>query len=250
MTTFEPAEKVLPMDGLDFVEHVVDRKAIADPLLASAVVPGSLLFEQFLVLRTKVKAIAAEKPFRCIGILSAIADEGNTTVAFGLALSLAEERRRVLLVEATLRDPVISSSLGLVPNGGLSNWLRTDVRPVSVRRIDPWGLRVLPGGGRVSSPAELLGSDRMARLLEVARRAFDYVIVDCPPLVPVADSLVLQELLDGALLVVRARHGFRETILTAHRHLKPNLVQGIVFNDQREIFTRRLGRHNGLRQQR
>ena len=82
----------------------------------------------------------------------------------------------------------------------------------------------------------------MLKLIEVARRSFDYVIVDCPPVVPAADSLVLQELIDGALLVVRARHSFRETVLTAYGHLKPNLVQGIVFNDQRAIFTRRLGR--------
>lgn len=251
MTPIEPAENLLAMDGLSFVEHVVDHKMIADPLLATALAPGSLLFEQFLVLRAKVKAIATEKAFRCIGIVGAVADEGATTVAVGLALALAEERRRVLLVEASLRDPVISSSLGLAPNGGLSNWLRSDgLRPVSVRRLNPWGLRVLPGGPRVSSPADLLGSERMGRLLEAARRSFDYVIVDCPPLVPMADSLALQELLDGALLVVRARHSFKETVLAAHGHLKPNLVQGIVYNDQRDIFTRHLGRRRGFRPQR
>jgi Mrp family chromosome partitioning ATPase len=105
---------------------------------------------------------------------------------------------------------------------------------------------VLAGGNQVSAPAELLGGDRMGKLLEVTRRSFDHVVVDCPPLVPMADMLGLQNLLDGALLVVRARHTFQDTILRAYAHLKPNLVAGVVFNDQREVVTRRLGRRDRL----
>ena len=245
MTTSDAMDKILALDGVDFVEKVVNQGNIADPLLADALAPGSAFFEQFRVLRAKVKAIGAERPFQCFGILSATAGEGRTTVAVGLALALAEERRRVLLIEAELRDPVLAPALGLVPNGGLSNWLRAEgARPVPIRRLEPSGLRVLAGGGRISAPAELLGGDRMAKLLEVTRRSFDYVVVDCPPLVPMADALGLQNFLDGALFVVRARHTFQDTILRANAHLKPNLVAGVVFNDQREIVTRRLGRHD------
>jgi capsular exopolysaccharide synthesis family protein len=245
MTTPDTMDKILAVEGVDFVEKVVNQGRIADPLRADALAPSSPFFEQFRVLRAKVKAIGNERPFQCVGIMGATAGEGKTTVAVGLALALSEDHRRVLLIEAELRDPVLAPALGLVPNGGLSNWLRAEgARPVPIRRLEPSGLRVLAGGSRVSAPADLLGGDRMVKLLEFARRSFDYVIIDCPPLVPVADTLGLQQLLDGALLVVRARHAFQDTILRAHAHLKPNLVAGVVFNDQREIVTRRLGRND------
>jgi capsular exopolysaccharide synthesis family protein len=244
-------DKVLALDGVDFVEKAVTQGNLADPLRADALAPGSLFFEQFRVLRAKIKTLASERVFQCLGIMSATAGEGRTTVAVGLALALAEERSRVLLIEAELREPVLASALGLVPNGGLSNWLRADVaRPVPIRRLEPSGLRLLAGGGRVAAPSDLLGGDRMAKLLDVARRSFDYVVVDCPPLLPMADSLGLQNFLDGALLVVRSRHSFEDTIQRANAHLKPNLVAGVVFNDQREIVTRRLGRHDRFPPQR
>jgi capsular exopolysaccharide synthesis family protein len=247
MTPLEQTEKMnSAIEGLDFVDYPVVHKGVADTLLASALVPGSTLFERFRVLRAKVKALSAERPLQCLGVMGVLPGEGATTVALGLAVALAEERRRVLLIEATLRDPVLSKRLDLVPNGGLSNWLRAEgLRPVSVRRLDPWGLRLLPGGAAVAAPTDLLGSDRMAKLLEVARRSFDQVIIDCPAVVPTADSLVLQAMIDGVLLVVRARHSYRDAILTAHGHLRPNLVQGIVFNDEHAILARRLGRQHG-----
>ena len=85
---------------------------------------------------------------------------------------------------------------------------------------------------------ELLGSARMSALLEAARRSFDYVIVDCPPVIPVADSVILQELVDGFLLVVRARHCPRETVVRAASRLKAGRIIGMIFNDQREILPR------------
>jgi len=247
MSPVEPAEKTnMAVEGLDFVDHPTTHKTIADPLLASTLVPGSPLFERFRVLRAKVKTIGAERPFRCVAVMGAIEGEGTSTVALGLAVALAEERRRVLIIETTLREPAMMKTLGLVPNGGLSNWLRSEgLRPVPVRRLEPWGLRVLPAGTPVVSPVDLLGSERMATLVEVARRSFDYVIVDCPPVMPNADALVLQDLVDGVLLVVRARHSYGDTILAAHAHLRSGVVQGIVFNDERAKLTRRLGRPSG-----
>ncbi|HEY7509377.1 MAG TPA: CpsD/CapB family tyrosine-protein kinase [Vicinamibacteria bacterium] len=248
MTLFDATpDKVFVHDAIDLIDRTADRASVGEPALAAAITPGSPMAEQFRVLAARVKAIAAERAFQCIGILSAAAGEGRTTVAFGLAAALAEEHRRVLLVEACLREPGLVASLGLPSNGGLSQWLRGDgLRPVSVRRVEPWGVRLLPAGPRVGQPADLLGSDRMAKLLDAARRGFDFVIVDCPPLAPLADALLLQNLLEGALLVVRARHTFRDAIARAHESLKPNLVQGVVFNDHREILTRHLNQ-NGRR---
>jgi Mrp family chromosome partitioning ATPase len=76
----------------------------------------------------------------------------------------------------------------------------------------------------------------MARLIEAAKAAFDFVIIDCPPLMPVADAAILQDLLDGYLLVVRARTSPREAIQRAVSGLKPGRIQGVILNDCREIL--------------
>jgi Mrp family chromosome partitioning ATPase len=107
---------------------------------------------------------------------------------------------------------------------------------VPLRQLMPHGLFLLPAGKSGGQPSELLGSARMAHLLESARRAFDFVLVDCPPLIPVADSLVLQELVDGFLFVVRARTSPREAVQRAMATLKADRIQGVIFNDYREML--------------
>jgi protein-tyrosine kinase len=217
---------------------------ISEPRLASLLAPDSRAFEPFRVLRTKVGTLDAERPLRCVGLVSAAAQEGTSAVAAGLAGALAQEREhRVLLLEARLRAPALEQRLGMSSAPGLSEWLGGPVsRPVPVRRVLPWGFHLLAGGPPSTRPAELLASESMRRLLDAARRHYDFVVLDCPPLETVADTVVLQDMLDGLLLVVRARHASRHAIRQALSHLKPGAVRGVVFNDRTEILTRWLDR--------
>jgi capsular exopolysaccharide synthesis family protein len=203
--------------------------------------PGAPIAEEFRVLRAKVRAIGEERPFRCFGLVSSAPGEGKTTVSLGLANAMALERedRRVLLVEADLRKRMIARYLGLAPASGLSEWLQGDPSaPLPIRRLGARGPFLLAAG--VSSPPnpEVLSSGRVGQMLEACRRCFDYVIVDCPPLAPVADSIMLEDLLDGFLLVVRARHAPREAVLRALSQLTGDRIQGVVFNDYHEILMR------------
>jgi len=228
---------------------------IADEARAALVLPDVPGFESFRVLRTKVKAATAgtsmvetvlgeERGGHCIGLVSATPREGTSTIALGLAGALAQEPdRRVLLLEASLRAPALERILGLDPEPGLAQWLGAgDDRAVSVRRVEPWGFSLLAGGGPAAQSAELLSSESMGLLLASARQAFDFVLLDCPPLETTADSVILQDRLDGFLLVVRARHASRDTIRRSLSYLRPNAVQGLVFNDRTEILARWLDR--------
>ena len=88
---------------------------------------------------------------------------------------------------------------------------------------------------RLARP-ELLGSERMASLVGACQLSYGYVVVDCPPLDPVADAVALQDILDGFLLVIRARRSPRAAIERAVSRLKENRIRGIVFNDQPEVL--------------
>ena len=231
-------------DTATFASESSVAASVASPGLAALLAPGGAAFEPFRVLRTKLRALEAQRPARCLGLVSATAQEGTSTVALGLAAALAQEREnRVLLVEARLRAPALERALGLDPQRGLADWLcGPPEQPVPVRRVEPWGFHLLVGGAPAPPSAERLGSESMGRLLAAARSQFDFVLLDCPPLEAVADSVMLQSLLDGFLLVVRARHASRTAIGQALAHLEPGAVRGVVFNDRTEILTRWLDR--------
>jgi capsular exopolysaccharide synthesis family protein len=227
-----------PRRRLMFTESAPLAVELTDPVLARLLSPDAPSFEAFRLLRTKVKALDEQRPLRCIGLVSASPGDGTTTMALGLAAALAQEPgRRVLVVEATVREPALERILGLRPAPGLNQWLESsEDGTVLLRHLKPWGFTLLSGGKPDSAPGERLASDRMAHLVSAVRDAFDFVIVDCPPLEPVADSLVLQDMLDGFLFVVRARHTARNAVRRACSHLKPEHVRGVVFNDREEIL--------------
>jgi len=212
------------------------RRGQAVPIVA-LLVGSSPIAEELRILRAKLRVIGQQRVLRCVGLVSAAGGEGKTTVSMGLATSLTQDGGRVLLIEADLRRPAIERYLGLAPVEGLGEYLQGQGDEVVVRRIDPHGFQLLSAGRGPAPAPELLGSERMRHLLEALRRRFDFVVVDCPPLGPVADSVILQDLLDAFLFVVRARHSPIETITKALSHLKADRIAGVVLNDNHEILT-------------
>jgi succinoglycan biosynthesis transport protein ExoP len=233
------------------------------PITAAVLSADSPVSEEFRILRTRVRRIDKERPFRCVGVVSSVSGEGKTTISLGLAAALAREPGcRVLLIEADVRRPAIGDRLGLGPAAGLSEWLHASPTaaapssrkeigallsalgkgpqakedPIPVRVIMPHRFSLFSAGLAGLDHHELLASARMARLIETARQNFDFTIVDCPPLLPVADSVMLQDMVDGFLLVVRARHTPKSTIRRALSRLKGETIQGMVFNGQREFL--------------
>jgi Mrp family chromosome partitioning ATPase len=199
---------------------------------------GGPVTEELRRLRAKLRTVDSERGLRCVGTVSAVVGEGKTTLALGLASVMAQEHgARILLMEADLRRPAIEESLGLPRLPGLAEWLDSGGGTISMRRIMPAGFHLLPAGRSAEARhAEMLGSESMKRLLTAARSSYDFVIVDCPPVMPVADSIILQERLDGLLFVVRERMSPRETTLRALERLQPERVIGVVINGHRELL--------------
>jgi Mrp family chromosome partitioning ATPase len=192
--------------------------------------------EELRMLFANIRGIGEKEPFRSMGFVSAASGEGKTTLALGLASTIARERgRRVLLVEADLRRPGIERQLGLARTAGMGEWLEGGVGPLPVRKVLPAGFDVLTAGHSTTNAVDLINSQRMSYLLQAARLAYEYVLVDCPPLVPVIDSVLLQDQLDGFVFIVRACYSPRETILKAVNRLKPGRIRGMVFNYEREL---------------
>lgn len=210
-----------------------------EPALAAVLSGETMASEEFRLLLAKIRILGEEQPFRCIGIVSSVAGEGKTTVALGLAAALARQPgRRVLLVEADLRRPAVERYLGVPQARGVGEWLEGNDEPLALRRIVPPGFALLSAGQARLERPDLLGSKRMAGLLEAARRNFNAVVIDCPPIAPVADSVLLQDMVDGFLFVVRGGQSPRESILRGVSRLRPGRIRGVVFNDQKELLHR------------
>src|SRR3954463_297259 len=162
--------------------------------------------EAFRMLRTNLRFADVDNPPRTIVVTSSMPNEGKSTSACNIALTLALTGSKVVLVEADLRKPRVCEYLGLDSGAGLTNVLAGQNGLDEV--LVPWRrqtLTVLPSGPVPPNPSELLGSQHMGNLLKALAAGFDYVIVDTPPLLPVTDAAVLATLTDGALLI--ARHG-------------------------------------------
>lgn len=159
--------------------------------------------EAFRQLRNNLQFLNVDEPPKVIMITSALPSEGKTTAAINLGLALVQAGRRVTIVDADLRAAKVASYLDAVSGAGLTNVLTGSADLDDV--LQPYGdgeCRILAAGPTPPNPGELLASASMARVLEKLRSDNDFVIVDSPPLLPLADSTGLSVHVDGAVLAV------------------------------------------------
>lgn len=170
--------------------------------LLDGAVPASFS-EAFRVLRTNILFSSTADGGQALVVTSTGPGEGKSLVASNLALSLAQAGRRVILLDADMRKPKTHTVFGIDQEPGLSNLLvGTTKASESVRKTQTNGLWVLPAGRIPPNPAELLGSKRFSDFLASLKGHFDWVIVDSPPVMAVADASVIAHLADAVLFVV------------------------------------------------
>ncbi|WP_433803101.1 polysaccharide biosynthesis tyrosine autokinase [Actinomycetospora sp. CA-084318] len=170
---------------------------------------------------------------RVLAVTSAIEGEGKSTLVVNLALAEANAGSRVLLVEADLRRPRAAEYLGVPAGEGLSGVLAGRASLAAAVRPGPVaGLEVLASGPLPRNPYEEVESERMGAVLDEARERYDVVLVDAPPLLPVADGLALARRADAVVLVVRAGSTGAPLVRRAHEQLVTAGVTplGVVFN--------------------
>jgi succinoglycan biosynthesis transport protein ExoP len=212
---------------------VMPRKVV--PVIESLEDPNSVVGEELRVFGASVLDLCRRNRVTCLGMTSALPGEGKSTLSVGLASALGREPgRRVLLIEADLRRPSLAGSLGLPPAHGLSEWLNGTLDYLPVRRVEPGGFFLVAAGQTLLRRPELLGSPRMDAILVAARRMFDLVVLDAVPVLPVADTVLMQDLVDGFQLVVRSRRTPREAIHDTLAKLRPDRILGVVFNGHQE----------------
>ncbi len=204
-----------------------------NPLLVAGLAPKSLAAEQYRQLRTRLSLAEGASAVRTVLITSPQKGEGKSITSANLALTMAQElQRRVVIVEADLRKPSLQQMFGLAPGPGLSDYLvgAADLQQV-MRFLPDHHLTVIPAGSTPGNPAELLGSTAMRRLLDQLRSTFDRVILDTPPVLPLADVAILAPMVDGALLVVRAGYTPKPAIENALRAFDSSRLLGVVLNE-------------------
>ncbi len=217
--------------------------------LVSLVAPDSFEAEQYLVLRHVIEQRRRIHEMSVIAVTSAAAGEGKTTTAINLAGALSRDPdARVLLVDADLRLSSVGNHLGLGAAGrGLVDIISDPDLALAdlIRHRPPFNLAILPAGRVSDAPYEVLKSRRLGELLDEARRRYDTVIVDTPPLIPVPDGRVLAKWADGAILVVAAHKTPRRLVEEALELLEPEKVIGIVFNGDDRPFSGYYGYYDG-----
>lgn len=159
---------------------------------------------------------------RIVGITSALSGEGKSTTALNLGYMLAESGKNVLVVEADMRLPTISTRLGLRREMGLSGLLAGMYADGDV--IQPSGIQerlwVLSAGSTPPNPTELLGSERMKEVLGKLGQNYDFILLDLPPVNEVSDALVASRLTHGIVVVVRQGYATRSSVAEAVRQLE------------------------------
>jgi capsular exopolysaccharide synthesis family protein len=204
-----------------------------NPLLVAGLAPKSLAAEQYRQLRTRLAHAENAHALRSVLVTSPQKGEGKSITAANLALTMAQElQRRVVILEADLRKPSLQHLFGLPPGPGLAEFLAGAAELKDVMKFLPdYNLTVIPAGMSPTNPAELLGSTAMRRVLDQLRTRFDRVILDTPPVLPLADVAVLAPMVDGALLVVRAGVTPKPAIENALRGFDSSRLIGIVLNE-------------------
>jgi capsular exopolysaccharide synthesis family protein len=232
-------DDLLPAAGAGSVIDLA-QLSVAIPQPSS---PGSLVAmtderglgaEKFRVLATRLSNLRRSSQLKVLQVTSSISGEGKTLVSSNLAVTLAKRSgQTVLLIEGDLRKPAVCPLFGLpLPGRGVGEWWSENAAGIApfIQRIADSTLYLLPAGV-VPHPVTILQSARMAALMQELAQCFDWIVVDTPPLLPMADSNLWARLVDGTLMVIREGIVARQSLQSAVDSMDSPKLIGLVLND-------------------
>lgn len=188
--------------------------------------------EAFRSLRTSIRFAAASRPMRVLQVTSAIESEGKSLTAANLAAAFATEEHRVVVVDCDLRRPQVHTMFGEDLTPGLTDVLAGVTTPGTAVRAEGGLLSVITAGTLPPNPAELLATSHLEALIRSLAESFDLVVLDCSPVLPATDALVVSRLADATILVANSRrttrNALRRTLEQLHHVGAP--VLGVVLN--------------------
>jgi len=200
----------------------------------------SIIFEQsqspaaesYRMIRSSLLLSSADKPPKTILLTSITAQEGKTSTALNIARTMSQIADRILIIDADMRKPKMHALLGITNTTGLSNYLSGNIDGQIVHHSPEEKISIIPAGPIPPNPVELISSRRMKSLLQNMGRIYDYIIIDSPPILHLADGLILNTLVDGTVLVVRAGMTTYEMFTTGLKKLNefnPHIL-GVILN--------------------
>lgn len=198
--------------------------------------PKSPISEQFRTIRTNINFSSVDKEMRLLMVTSSSPGEGKSTVTANLAVTFAQQGKKVLLVDADLRKPTVHYTFNMTNTFGLTTILtRQGSFQESISSTDVQHLYVLPSGPIPPNPAELLGSRGMKELLREATAQYDIVLLDTPPVLAVTDAQILANECDGTVLVVSSGQTEIEAAKKAKEMLTSSTTPllGVVLNNKK-----------------
>jgi tyrosine-protein kinase Etk/Wzc len=214
---------------IGYISHNENLKEI--PVIDN---PGSSLSESFRAVRTSLRYLIKDTVNPVIAITSTISSEGKTFISINLAAITALLGKKVLLVGLDLRKPRIHRVLGIDNSEGLSTFLSSSCEYSEVIKATAiQNLYYATSGPVPPNPAELIEDERMAMFIEMAKKEFDYIFIDTPPISVVSDTLLLSKYVDINLFVVRQRYSSKNTLELIQELYKSEKLKnmGIIIND-------------------
>jgi capsular exopolysaccharide synthesis family protein len=193
--------------------------------------PDSLAAEKFRFLGVRLRQLQQSRSLKKVLITSTIPEEGKSLVSANLAGVLARRKQRVLLIEGDLRRPTLSQQFGLGRLAGLGEWLQGDGRRLTnLYHLDGPNFWLMPAGDPPANPLELMQSGKLSHLIEQLSSMFDWVLIDSPPLLPLADTTVWARLTEGTLLVAREGKTEKAMLQRGLELVKKSELLGVVLN--------------------
>ncbi len=230
--TLKTPEQIRQVLGLSVIGYIAEIEHGKKESAYVSENPRSPVSEAFRTLRTNLEFAGVDQPIKSLLIVSVHPSEGKSTVAANLSVTLAQSGKHVFLLDADLRRPHIHRFFGLNNRSGLSDLFRDTVSLADVTH--PWSdpnLCIVTSGDIPPNPADLLGSKKMEKILNTAKRTADIVIVDAPPFL-VADASILASRVDGVLLVIRPGKTPADAALSTLEQMKRSgaRIIGVVMN--------------------
>lgn len=172
--------------------------------------PRSPISEAYRTLRTNLSFSSLDEPIRTLVVTSPAPDEGKSTTVANLAVTMAQGGRRTILVDCDLRRPALHTLFDCQAEPGLTNLLLEEDGKPALQQTQIEGLQLLSSGPLPPNPADLLGSQKIDKVIASLAQSADVVLFDAPPVIAVTDAAVLGAKVDGVLLVISAGKTRRE----------------------------------------
>lgn len=212
--------------------RVLHPVPVPEQRLVTLTEPEGTGAEMFRVLATRLAHMQRRRRLQKLLITSSVVDEGKSVISANLGLALSRRpNERVLLIEADLRRPTVSTLFSSTPLPGICEWSQNKITlEDSLYQVRDLPLWFLAAGHPMEDPLPLLESDRFAKMLETVSSSFDWVLIDATPMLPMADATSVSRLCDGVIVVVREGFTRRKVLNKAIASIEKSKLLGTVLN--------------------